>query len=71
MADRDRVGRYEPLTVVRLADLLRGAGDSLRWRLVAEFLEEYRWEPPETRIECWSRSRPVPATSVGMCSSRR
>ena len=51
MADRDRNGGYVPLAVARLADLLSGADDSRRWRLVAEFLEEYRWEPPETRIE--------------------
>ncbi|QLQ37295.1 hypothetical protein [Micromonospora robiginosa] len=40
---------YEPLTAVRLGALLAGADDSRRWRLVAEFLEEYRWEPVETR----------------------
>jgi hypothetical protein len=34
-----------------LAHLLSGVEDSSRWRLVAEFLEEYRWEPPETRVE--------------------
>lgn len=33
----------------RLGTLLAGADDSRRWRLVVEFLEEYRWEPPETR----------------------
>jgi len=41
--------KYEPMTLVRLASLLVGAGESLRWRLVAEFLEEYRWEPAEVR----------------------
>jgi hypothetical protein len=30
---------------------MAGADDVLRWRLVAEFLEEYRWERPGTRIE--------------------
>jgi hypothetical protein len=40
---------YEPLTLARLAPLLRDADDSLRWRLVAEFLEEYRWEPDDVR----------------------
>lgn len=50
MADRDRPGGYEPLTVARLADLIAAVEDSVRWRLMAEFLEEYRWEPPETRI---------------------
>jgi hypothetical protein len=36
---------YEPLTLARLADLLTGRSESDRWRFVAEFLEEYRWEP--------------------------
>jgi hypothetical protein len=40
---------YEPLTLARLGTLLTGADDSRRWRLVAEFLEEYRWEPAATR----------------------
>ena len=47
--DRDRGVRYRPLTLARLGSLLAGADESLRWRLVAEFLEEYRWEPPDTR----------------------
>ncbi len=38
------------MTVARLADLIAGVDDSLRWRFVAEFLEEYRWEPPERRL---------------------
>lgn len=37
------------MTLVRLAELLVGLDDSLRWRLIAEFLEEYGWEPPATR----------------------
>src|SRR6202008_1045710 len=44
-----RRGAYEPMTLVRLGTLLAGAEDSVRWRLVAEFLEEYRWEPVESR----------------------
>jgi hypothetical protein len=28
---------------------MRGADEGSRWRLVAEFLEEYRWESPEGR----------------------
>lgn len=40
---------YEPMNLVRLAALLVGTDDSLRWRLIAEFLEEYKWEPPTTR----------------------
>ncbi|WP_327039377.1 hypothetical protein [Micromonospora maris] len=43
------VRRYEPLTVARLGALLAEADETRRWRLVAEFLEEYRWEPSERR----------------------
>lgn len=46
---RKRAARYEPLTVARLGALLVGADETRRWRLVAEFLEEYRWEPAEVR----------------------
>ncbi|MDG4805590.1 hypothetical protein O7634_02305 [Micromonospora sp. WMMD1120] len=46
---KDRAAAYEPLTVERLAYLLAGADETRRWRLVAEFLEEYRWEPAEVR----------------------
>jgi hypothetical protein len=37
------------LTLARLSALLVGADESRCWRLVAEFLEEYRWEPPDAR----------------------
>ncbi len=50
VTDRDRAGEYRPLTVARLGSLLTGADESRRWRLVAEFLEEYRWEPADTRL---------------------
>ncbi len=50
MADRDRNPGYQPLTLARLANLLSGAEEPLRWRLVAEFLEEYRWETPGSRV---------------------
>jgi hypothetical protein len=40
---------YEPLTIERLGALLVGSDETRRWRLVAEFLEEYRWEPVATR----------------------
>ncbi len=39
-----------PLTLARLGELMAGRSESDRWRLVAEFLEEYRWEPRITRI---------------------
>jgi hypothetical protein len=32
-----------------LGALLAGASESQRWRLVAEFLEEYRWESADVR----------------------
>ena len=35
------------MTLAGLASRLAGtADDKLRWKLVWEFLEEYRWEPP-------------------------
>jgi hypothetical protein len=46
---RDDPVPYEPMTLARLAPLLDGADETLRWRLVAEFLEEYRWEPGDVR----------------------
>lgn len=47
----DRPGRvFELLTLQKLAALLLGADESLRWRLVAEFLEEYRWESVDSRF---------------------
>jgi hypothetical protein len=37
---------YRPMTLAELASRLAGmADDKLRWKLVWEFLEEYRWEP--------------------------
>jgi len=40
---------YQPLTLARLSALLVDADESRRWRLVTEFLEEYRWEPSDAR----------------------
>jgi hypothetical protein len=40
---------YQPMSLARLGRWLTGANDSHRWRLTAEFLEEYRWEPVSTR----------------------
>jgi len=34
------------------------ADESRRWRLVAEFLEDYRWEPPEARHALLSDASP-------------
>lgn len=40
---------YRPMTLVDLAGHLTRAEEPLWWRLVCEFLEEYSWEPVETR----------------------
>jgi hypothetical protein len=46
----DRPAAYEPMTLVQLAAYIAGADDeSTRWRLIAEFLEEYRHEAPDVR----------------------
>lgn len=37
------------MTVASLGAMLPGSDDSRRWRLIAEFLEEYRWEPAVDR----------------------
>jgi hypothetical protein len=50
MVGHDRRQAYEPLSLVRLGRLLAGADQSRSWLLVAEFLEDYRWEPPGTRF---------------------
>jgi hypothetical protein len=42
--------RYTPLSLVSLGELMFGADESRRWRLVAEFLEDYRWESAEVRF---------------------
>ena len=43
--------RYEPMALAGLAGLLADCeeDDDLRWRLIAEFLEEHSWEPVATR----------------------
>ncbi len=42
---------YRAMTLGDLArHLKRADGDSARWRLIAEFLEEYRWEAPPDRL---------------------
>jgi hypothetical protein len=46
------------LTLARLSALLVGADESRRWRLVAEFLEEFRWEPPDARFDMLATEPP-------------
>jgi len=41
---------YVPMTIARLGAHLRSADDELRWRYVAEFLEEFSWEPAVDRL---------------------
>jgi hypothetical protein len=39
------------MTLVALARYLAATGDErVRWKLVWEFLEEYRWEPAEAQV---------------------
>jgi hypothetical protein len=49
MEDAGPVLPYRALTIVGLGKLLTGTDDNRRWRLIAEFLEEYRWEPMDAR----------------------
>ena len=37
------------MSLARLGGLLSRGDESRRWRLLAEFLEEYRWEPANSR----------------------
>ncbi len=50
MSEPDHVSGYRPMTLVELGRYLTGQDENLRWRLVAEFLEEYRWEPADGRF---------------------
>jgi hypothetical protein len=38
------------LSLAKLAGLMAGADNSLRWRLIAEFLEDHRHEPVAARL---------------------
>lgn len=52
---------YRPMTLVDLAGhLSRAEDDKIRWKLVWEFLEEYRWEPAEVQPSL-VRDEPAPA----------
>ena len=42
---------YQPMTLADLAGHLRAEQDEkVRWKLVWEFMEEYRWEPAEVQV---------------------
>src|SRR5262249_18777514 len=45
------VAGFRPMTLADLAGCLtRTAEAKVRWKLVWEFLEEYRWEPPDAQL---------------------
>jgi hypothetical protein len=47
----DVVTSYQPMSLAVLAQhLVAALDDKVRWKLVWEFLEEYRWEPAETQV---------------------
>jgi len=54
MSDHGRRPAYQPLSLAQLGELMVGSDQSRRWRLVAEFLEDFRWEPPGTRLSLLS-----------------
>lgn len=41
---------YQPMTIARLSEYLGAGDDSLRWRFISEFLEEFSWEPEGDRL---------------------
>src|ERR1700730_8752179 len=42
---------YEPMSLAVLArHVVAAMDDKVRWKLVWEFLEEYRWEPAEIQV---------------------
>ncbi len=50
MTGNTRRSTYLPLTLAGLGKAMSGADQSRRWRLVAEFLEDYRHEPTHIRF---------------------
>jgi hypothetical protein len=51
---------YHPMTLAELGGRLAQTADAkMRWKLVWEFLEEYRWEPAETQASLL-RDEPAP-----------
>jgi len=54
------VTSYRPMTLADLADrLIRTTDVKVRWKLVWEFLEEYRWEPDDIQLALL-RDEPTP-----------
>jgi hypothetical protein len=58
MADGTPPQGYRAMALADLGSLMRGADESRSWRLVAEFLEEYRWEPIDARRHLLSEPPP-------------
>ncbi len=51
---------YRAMTLGDLARHLKAAdGDVTRWRLIAEFLEEYRWESAPDRLRLLADEQPT------------
>lgn len=53
--------RYSPMTLANLAERMINTGDERRrWKLVWEFLEEYRWELADVQPSLvWDEPRPI------------
>ena len=53
--------KYQPMTLADLAEhVIVAVDDKVRWKLVWEFLEEYRWEPAEVQVRLvQAEPRPV------------
>lgn len=52
---------YRPMALADLARfLIREPQDEVRWKLVWEFLEEHRWEPPDKQPALVARERDLP-----------
>lgn len=58
MADAPTRPAYEPLTLARLAAFMADAPEPLRWRLLAEFLEDFSWEPAPSRLRLLNEEPP-------------
>ena len=55
----DAAPAYAPMSLADLGAHLAGASDDdHRWRLLAEFLEEFRWAPPGERLHLLSAAPP-------------
>jgi hypothetical protein len=55
-----RLRGYRPMTLADLSRRVAGVTDEkIRWKLIWEFLEEYRWEPEERQLPLL-RDEPAP-----------